>query len=116
MSRVTPALLLAGLVLPGLTPGARLAADWPEFRGPTGQGLSKETRLPLEWGPAKNVGWKKAIPGSGWSSPVVAGGKVYLTSAIPAPPGRRLALSALCLDAKDGRTLWTTEVFRQDAT
>ena len=42
------------------------AADWPEFRGPTGQGLAEGT-LPVEWGKEKNVVWKKELPGAGWS-------------------------------------------------
>ncbi|HLU49437.1 MAG TPA: hypothetical protein VK116_15175, partial [Planctomycetota bacterium] len=38
-------------------------SDWPEFRGPTGQGTSSATTLPLEWGPDRNVAWKVAVPG-----------------------------------------------------
>ena len=45
--------------------------SWPEFRGPTGQGIAPEGPLPGEWSPTKNVAWKHPIPGSGWSSPVV---------------------------------------------
>src|SRR5438552_2800507 len=99
------------LALASTTP----AADWPEFRGPTGQGHSAENGLPLAWGPARNVAWKKAIPGSGWSSPVVVAGKVYLTTAIPVANSEELSLNALCLDAKDGKLLWNVEVFRQGA-
>src|SRR5947209_2370081 len=58
------------------------AEDWPEFRGPTGQGVSFERNLPVEWSGAKNVAWKTAIRGLGWSSPVVSQGRVYLTTAI----------------------------------
>src|SRR5688572_22628806 len=57
-------------------------ADWPQFRGPTGQGLASGP-LPVEWGPDRNVRWKTPIPGLGWSSPVVAGGRVFLTTAVP---------------------------------
>ena len=49
------------------------AEDWPQFRGPTGQGHSIERGLPLEWSETRNVIWKSAVPGRGWSSPVVAG-------------------------------------------
>src|SRR5262245_39489523 len=59
------------------------AGDWPEFRGPTGQGLYDGKALPTQWGPNKNVTWKKPIPGLGWSSPVIVNGKVYLTTAVP---------------------------------
>lgn len=88
------------------------AEDWPQFRGPTGQGLSAATGVPVEWSQSKNVAWKKEIPGSGWSSPVLMGGKVYLTSAVSA--GGPLSLHAMCLDESDGKTLWDTEVFKPD--
>ncbi len=92
------------------------AADWPQFRGPTGQGLSDAKDPPTEWGPDRNVAWKVEVPGKGWSSPVVAGGRVYLTTAVPQGQGRSAdqSLRALCLDAKTGKTLWDKEVFRQD--
>lgn len=91
-------------------------ADWPQFRGPTGQGLSDATDPPTEWGPGKNVAWKVEVPGKGWSSPVVGGGRVYLTTAMPQGEGNTAdqSLRALCLDAKTGRTLWDKEVFKQD--
>jgi outer membrane protein assembly factor BamB len=103
----------------GLTAGLFLVAgagagDWSEFRGPTGQGLAKDDRVPTEWGPTKNVVWKQDIPGKGWSSPVVVAGKVYLTTAVPVQGGDDLSLRALCLDAGDGKVLWNEEVFRQD--
>jgi outer membrane protein assembly factor BamB len=70
--------------------------------------------VPTEWGPTKNVVWKQDLPGKGWSSPVVAGGKVYLTAAVSVEGNTDLSLCALCLDAKDGKVLWKEEVFRQD--
>src|SRR6516165_12746350 len=92
------------------------AADWPEFRGPTGQGLAEGT-LPVEWGKEKNVVWKKELPGAGWSSPVVVNGRIYLTAGVSVNDGRprELSLQALCLDSKTGKLLWSKEVFRQDA-
>jgi outer membrane protein assembly factor BamB len=90
------------------------AEDWPEFRGPTGQGHAKGP-LPIEWGPDKNVAWKQDIPGRGWSSPVVWGGRVYLTTAVPdaKSPTRDLSLRVLCLDAKTGEIVWNAEAIRQ---
>ncbi len=58
------------------------AADWPQFRGPGGAGLSDQSQLPTEWSAEKNVVWKTALPGFGWSSPVIWGDKVFLTTAI----------------------------------
>ncbi len=90
------------------------ADDWPEFRGPTGQGLVVKGDLPLTWDQEKNVVWKRAIPGKGWSSPVVVGGRVYLTTSVPAKDGSDQLLEALCLDASSGELLWEKEVFRQN--
>ena len=95
--------------------GLALAEDWPEFRGPTGQGHAIGQKPPLEWGPTKNVVWKVAIPGAGWSSPVIASGRVYLTAAVAGDDTADTSLRTLCLDADTGRTLWDVEVFRQVA-
>src|SRR3989442_1781042 len=57
--------------------------SWPDFRGPTGQGHYAGKNLPIEWSTTKNVAWKTAIPGKGWSSPIVLAGRVYVTSALP---------------------------------
>lgn len=90
------------------------AEDWPEFRGPTGQGLVTKGELPTTWGKDKNIAWKQAIPGKGWSSPIVVGGRVYLTTAAPVKDSNGLSLEALCLDAGNGAILWEKEIFRQD--
>jgi outer membrane protein assembly factor BamB len=92
------------------------AADWPQFRGPDGQGHSAETGLPVRWSPTRNVAWKVPLPGSGWSSPVVCAGRVYLTAAVPPAGGRGgdQSLRALCLDAGTGKEVWNVEVFRQE--
>ena len=55
--------------------------DWPQFRGPTGQGLTETRGLPLEWSESRNIVWKTATPGVGWSSPVIADGKIWMTTA-----------------------------------
>jgi outer membrane protein assembly factor BamB len=89
------------------------AENWPEFRGPTGQGIYAGKGLPLGWSPTKNVVWKSAIPGRGWSSPIVWEGRVYLTTAVPVED-KAWTLEALCLDAATGKLLWRTEVFRED--
>src|SRR5215217_6910541 len=70
-----------------------LSADsqWPQWRGPGGLGLSDEKNLPTEWSPTKNIVWKTEIAGRGHSSPVVAGGLIFLTSSIKGEevPGRK---------------------------
>jgi outer membrane protein assembly factor BamB len=91
-----------------------IAQDWPQFRGPGGQGHSTERNLPVEWSETRNVVWKSPVPGLGWSSPVVADGRVWLTTAVDLP-GRGdggVSLRALAFDAASGREVVNTEVFR----
>ena len=108
---------LAAALLALSTLDARFALaqdDWPEFRGPTGQGLSSSTGLPTEWAEGKNVVWKQEVPGLGWSSPVIVGGRIYLTSAVPVGgESKDLSLRVLAFDAAKGKPLWNEEVFLQ---
>jgi outer membrane protein assembly factor BamB len=92
------------------------ALDWPEFRGPDGQGHSPARNLPVTWGPHQNVAWRAAIPGQGWSSPVLAGDRIYLTTALREETGgdEGISLAAMALDAGSGRTVWTTKVFHPE--
>ncbi|HEY1083748.1 MAG TPA: PQQ-binding-like beta-propeller repeat protein [Prosthecobacter sp.] len=96
------------------------AADWPEFRGPDRQGHSAAAGLPVEWGGAvnKNIRWKAPVPGVGWSSPVVIGDRIYLTTAVPMggveKPDVERSLRAVCLQAADGKVIWDQEVFMQN--
>ena len=55
------------------------AADWPEFRGPGAQGHADGEKLPIEFGADKNLKWKVPVPGSGWSTPAIVKGKIYLS-------------------------------------
>lgn len=87
-----------------------LAEDWPQFRGPTGQGVSTETGLPTEWSTDRGVAWSTPIPGWGWSSPIVHGDRIFLTTATE--EGRSFRL--LRLDRTTGEVLWNKEVFQQD--
>ena len=81
------------------------ADDWPSFRGPTGQGHSVDRGLPLQWAEGENVSWKTPVAGLGWSSPVVADGRVWLTTA----EGGSLRL--VVFDAEKGNELVNVEVF-----
>lgn len=60
------------------------ADEWSQFRGSNGSGVSTAAAIPTEWSPDKNVQWKTKIPGVAWSSPIVWGDKVFLTTAITA--------------------------------
>jgi outer membrane protein assembly factor BamB len=104
-------LLAVTLALPfGI--GARAGeTEWPQFRGPTGQGISAAVNVPVKWSAEESVAWKVEVPGKGWSSPVLSRGRLYLTSAVGDSATGGVTLHALCLDATDGHTLWDTEVF-----
>ncbi len=109
-------IVLLGSVLLSLVFAApAVGADWPQFRGPTGEGLAS-AEVPLRWGPSRNVAWKQRVPGDGWSSPVVRGRRAVVTSAVRVGDGSGdRALRVLCYDAKDGSRRWDVKVFHQDA-
>ena len=56
--------------------------NWPQFRGPGARGISDSRALPVVWGSDSNIAWRTAIPGLGWSSPIVWGQRVFLTTAV----------------------------------
>jgi outer membrane protein assembly factor BamB len=101
---------LAAALLVALRVGTVDAEDWPQFRGPAGPGHSSERHLPLEWSEARNVVWKTPVPGRGWSSPVVAGGRVWVTTAVRGRDGA--SLRVLSYDADTGREGVNVELFR----
>jgi len=69
------------LALALVAPVARSGEAWPQFRGPDGQGRTDAAELPLTWSESEGVVWKRPIPGRGWSSPVIADGRIWLTTA-----------------------------------
>src|SRR5689334_22957571 len=100
----TPAVLLTTLALVV----AALGGDnWPRFRGPDGDGHSDAKKLPLTWSETQNVVWKTSIHDRGWSSPVVWGDQVWLTTATE--KGREMY--AVCLDRATGKVVHDIKVF-----
>src|SRR5262249_13957246 len=91
-------------------------ADWPDYRGPwhdghaAPPGETKPVGLPLHWGEDENVKWKTPIPYRGWSSPVVLGGQVWLTTATA--DGHDVF--AVCVDADSGKVLFNEKLFHSD--
>jgi len=83
--------------------------DWTRFRGPNGQGISSEKGLPTNWSATENIAWKTPIPGDGWSSPIVLGNQIFLTTATDEGASCRL----ICVNREDGTITWNTEVHRQ---
>jgi outer membrane protein assembly factor BamB len=103
------AALIVIAFLCGLAWVSARAEEWPQFRGPTGQGQSSERGVPFEWSESRNIVWKTPVPGSGWSSPVVVGGRIWLTTAVKERGG---SLRALAFDADSGREVVNTQVFK----
>ena len=109
MKKLLVLLLIAGASL------LAQAEDWPQFRGPTGQGHATERGLPLEWNETNNIIWKSPVPGLGWSSPTVANGRIWLTTVVESKERRgrvSASLRALAYDVATGRELVNVEVFR----
>jgi len=85
------------------------AENWPQFRGADHSGRSGEMKLPLKWSETENVAWKTPISGDSWSSPIVWGDRVFVTTATDGGRSCRV----LALDRKSGQVLWDKEVFTQ---
>ena len=110
MKRISPLLLVSLLASP-------VRADWPEFRGPFGNGHVADSDdaeprgLPLAWSESENVRWTTAIPHRGWSTPVVMDGRIWLTTATE--DGHDYF--AICVDAETGEIVHTAKLFHSDA-
>lgn len=107
--RSLPLLASIALVAP---PVLAAETEWPQFRGPDGQGVSAAANVPTKWSEAENVAWRVEVPGKGWSSPVISNGRIYLTTATS---DGKAALRAVCLEAANGQVMWNTEVFQPDS-
>jgi len=127
--------LKTAIVVAVLFFSATLQADWPEFRGPGGQGVVESAVVPVTWSESENVTWKTGISGKGWSSPVVLGRQVWLTTAVENEPtpeqieeqfrksgldekkftrrqvAGNVSLRAICVDRETGKLLREIELF-----
>jgi len=113
----------------GLTSTCAWAEDWPQFRGPRGDGVTQQGALPSEWGKDQNIQWKVKLAGYGWSSPIVWKDRVFVTSALSdkqrkpssgfggggggggfgkdrRPPDEVYQFIVYCLNAADGKVIW----------
>jgi outer membrane protein assembly factor BamB len=90
-----------------MTASATAGDNWPQFRGPRGEGKSDATGLPVTWGEKENVVWKTEIHDKGWSSPVIWGNQIWLTTA--KADGKEMF--ALCVDRESGKILHDIKVF-----
>lgn len=104
-----PSLLLAAIAT------AASGDEWPQFRGPAGDGHSAAAAVPLRWsGSGEEFRWKVPVPGKAWSSPVVGGGRVFVTTAVEREG--EVSLEARCHDLADGSPVWERVVFTKPAT
>lgn len=118
-------LFVCVLLFAGLAPArGRGDENWPQFRGPHATGVGESDRLPDRWSTAENVEWKTEIPGRGWSSPIVWGDRIFVTTVENQgsspdakkglyfkgeqhePPESLHVWKTLCLDLKSGKVLW----------
>ena len=102
------------------------AQDWPQFRGPDGNGVLPKLEHPLEWSDSKNLAWSVDIPGGGLSSPVVVKDRIFVTTAVgtnrpvsfmegvrdmsPKNPGKPVKFRVICYKLTDGSKLWETQI------
>lgn len=105
---------------------AQSADEWPQFRGPTGDGISSATNVPVTWSTNQNLKWKVSVPGRGRSSPVLLGNRIWLTTAFEtnvrtfsAGPDRmqqaeRVEIGVVCLDRATGKQVYYQELFSVD--
>jgi outer membrane protein assembly factor BamB len=125
-TRIALALCILGAVFEG----ASLAVEnnWPQFRGADSRGVSDNEGLPVKWSATENVAWKTDLPGRGWSSPIVWGDRVFVTSVVnsgtteepkkglyfggdrPELPDSVHQWIVYCLELKSGKILWQKQV------
>ncbi len=85
------------------------AEEWPQVRGPEGQGVVKAKDVPVEIGPGKNVLWEVEVPGEGWSSPVMKDGVIVVATAVKK---ETIDLQVRAYEVETGKPLWTQTVFQ----
>jgi outer membrane protein assembly factor BamB len=114
MNRIARILQVLSVLLAGLLPAARLAAetDWPQFRG-DGSNASHDTGLPANIDLEHNVAWTATLPGRGASSPIVVAGRVLVTASSGVRQDR---LHVLCFDAATGKLLWDRQLWATGIT
>ncbi len=122
---------LALFARPAFAEGQATEQDWTRFRGPNADGVAQDDpRLPDKWSKTENLKWVADVPGRGWSSPIVCGNKVFLTSVtsdgqdtapkaglylgrgVKAPPKGIHHWLVRCLDLKTGQLLWQHEAHK----
>lgn len=107
MSKVSRCHLMVALLLTCGVHSLRAEPEWPQFRGPQGNGFASAQHLPLRWSETEHVRWKTPIHGRAWSSPVISGNQVWLTTATE--EGRELYV--VCVDRETGKVVRDQRLF-----
>src|SRR5262249_50791966 len=110
--------------------GGLADSNWPQFRGARSLGTSGESNLPDTWSTTDNVVWQATVPGRGWSSPIVWGDKIFVTSVIndgksevprkglylggnrAEPPKTVHHWMVYCFDWKTGKQVWEATAYK----
>jgi len=100
-------LILFFLIILIVATSAVYADNWPEFRGPTNNGHAKSSNLPLKWSEKQNIKWKVPIHDRGWSTPVVWGDQIWMTTA--SEDGKQMY--AVCVSLKTGEMIHDVKIF-----
>ncbi|MFP6902269.1 MAG: PQQ-binding-like beta-propeller repeat protein, partial [Verrucomicrobiia bacterium] len=116
--------ILNSLLMLAVVGAVGAAENWPQFRGPNAMGVAEHADLPDRWSPTENVVWKQDVPGRGWSSPVVWGERVFLTTVVTEgkawearkglyfggerfkPPAGKHHWKVICLSLETGKVVW----------
>jgi outer membrane protein assembly factor BamB len=125
--------ILSLLLAAACSQGSALADDWTQFRGANNSGVSPQSQAPSQWSDTQNLAWSQKIPGYGWSSPIVVGDKVIVTTAVTEkqkrpqplsfptfgnvkPPDAVYRWEVHCLDRNTGKTLWSRVALERKPT
>jgi outer membrane protein assembly factor BamB len=87
-----------------------MAKDWPGFRGPNGDGTSSDKNVATKWSDSDNLKWKLKLPGKGYSSPIVVGDRVFVTTYGSTNDLSKLKRHLVCVNRKTGSISWSKEI------
>ncbi|MCH2540593.1 MAG: PQQ-binding-like beta-propeller repeat protein, partial [Anaerolineales bacterium] len=124
-------LFISAVLLGGMFSANKLLADWPQFRGPVGNGYLGKLTHPAQWSMKENLAWIQSIPGGGWSSPIIVGNRVFVTTTVDSKntkplghaggvrnmrgkkPTEPFDFQLICLSLQDGSVKWKISLARE---
>jgi len=124
-------IFIFGWLLAGTLFVSESLADWPQFRGPSGNGYLGELNHPTQWSMEENLAWSQSIPGGGWASPIIVGNRIFITTAVDSKntkplghaggvrnmrgkkPTEPFDFKLICLNLEDGSTEWEKNIVQE---